>query len=300
MFNHRGHTRHLTWPTSIQLVPESMTRPARPRTALKQRATYTQTLPRIAEDEDPFSHFLSPVLQEEDAFDDLSYSAGITPYEFEPISKQDALFRARLEERWETYVARRLLKHSKIQKGRSASIPAPLPPPFPQTPTTPPEEDNMPELMEEAFETDMIGSPNDSIGPSSPDPMSWSFPSMSSSEPMNWTFPSQGRSNTVDIDDSEGDMEALDGWCADLCRLTSNGRDVRYTTPALKRPRLSSCRTLSGKRRSWREPSSDLYTLNEENECEGDEEGRGRARKSRKTAKSVHWNERVQVLEFER
>jgi len=301
MFTYRGHTRHLSWPTSIQLLPGSMTKPTRPRTALKQRTTYTQTLPRIAEDEDPFSHFLSPVLEEEDAFDDLSYSAGITPFDREPISKQDALFRARLEEKWETYVARRLLKHSKNQKGKSTSIPAPLPPPFPQTPSTPPEEDSLPELLEEPFDSDMVGSPSDSIGPSSPDRMAWTFPSMSSPEPMDWTFPSSDSPLDVfDARDGDADMEVLDGWAVDLCRVKSNAKLVQIVSPTPKRPRLNSFRTLSGKRRSWREPSPELYTLDEEAEVDGEEEGRGRGRKGRRTAKSVRWNEEVQVLEFER
>ncbi|KAK5017071.1 hypothetical protein LTR16_000791 [Cryomyces antarcticus] len=56
-------------------------------------------------DEDPFAHFISPVVEEDDPFDNLAYSAGIVTVESEQLSKV-AVWRARIAEKWAKYVAR--------------------------------------------------------------------------------------------------------------------------------------------------------------------------------------------------
>lgn len=243
---------------------------------LKEHASYTRSLPDIREDEDPFSHFLSPVLEEEDTFDGSSYSAGIASYETQSDAKKDYFFRARLEEKWETYVARRLLKHSTSTKSRLGSMPAPLPPPFPQSSTPP--EDAMPDLID-----------SDISSPSSPEfgVMQWGSHDTSTSE-LDDSF----IANDSDLDADM--MEDVDGWEGD--RRRSTACDLYLQSPT-RRPRPNSLRTLSGKRHSWREPAWELYTLEEEDE--EDEEKRQRRRRSDKRAKTVSWNEEVQVLEFE-
>jgi len=244
---------------------------------LKEHANYTRPLSEIREDDDPFSHFLSPVLEEEDTFDESSYSAGIATYESQSDAKKDYFFRARLEEKWETYVARRLLKHSTSTKSRPGSMPAPLPPPFPQSFTPP--EDAMPDLIDSDFSN-----------PSSPElgVMQWGLPITTTSD-FDDAF-------IVNDSDSDADMiEDLDGWEGD--RRRSSGCDLSVDSPT-RRPRLNSLRTLSGKRHSWREPAWELYTLEEENE-EEEEKRRGRGGNSAKRAKTVSWNEEMQVVEFE-
>lgn len=243
---------------------------------LKEYASYTRPLPEIREDDDPFSHFLSPVLEEEDTFDESSYSAGIAPYESHSDAKKDYFFRARLEEKWETYVARRLLKHSTSTKSKPGSMPAPLPPPFPQTAT--PSEDAMPDLVD-----------SDLSSPSSPEfgVMQWESADTQTSE-FDDSF-------IVTDYDRELDMIGdIDGWEGDLRR--SKGYDLPLHV-STRRPRPNSLRTLSGKRHSWREPAWELYTLEEEDEDE--EERRRASRRSDKRAKTVSWNEEVQVLEFD-
>jgi len=322
-----GHSRHLTWPPNLHLLPRQSTgsKTHTPGSALSPHTTYTRPLPQ--DDEDPFSHFLSPVLEEDDPYDDSSYSAGITPYISNSTSQKDALFRARLEERWETYVARRLLKHS--SKASSASIPAPLPPPFPQTSATPPEEESIPDLLadleEEGMDAEMATTPDGTIG--LPIPHSSSSSSLSR---MDWHFPStvssydddDDRFIHADTDESEDDM---DGWEADRrhSRAAINGKDgqlvsprrkFKPVSPQLSRPRPSPLRTLSGKRHAWREPSEELWTVEEEveqphgeNNLDQDDvfEDRGRRRsngseRGRKRVKMVHWDEEVHVMEFER
>ena len=286
MSSSRYHVRHITWPTNFYFFADST--PKAPATSdeaaqppqpsvLKEHTTYTRPLPEVTEDEDPFAHFLSPVLEEEDTFDDSNFSAGISPIDSQPDAKKDYFFRARLEEKWETYVARRLLKHSTSSKNKSGSIPAPLPPPFPQS-TTPPEE-AMPDLVD-----------SDISSPSSPElgVMQWGSP----------TTPLSDFDDAFIMNDSDLDadmMENLDGWEGDRRRYSES--DLSLGSPT-RRPRTNSLRTLSGKRHSWREPAWELYTLKEENE-DDEEKRRGRGGKTHRRSKTVSWNEEVQVMEFE-
>ncbi|GAB7346458.1 hypothetical protein MBLNU457_5150t1 [Dothideomycetes sp. NU457] len=288
----KEHVRHLAWPTSFafsESAPSDYTSKVSPvavqavesggcdqATVLKEHASYTRPLPEIREDDDPFSHFLSPVLEEEDTFDESRYSAGIAPSESQSDAKKDYFFRARLEEKWETYVARRLLKHSSSTKTRLGSMPAPLPPPFPQSST--PAEDAMPDLID----SDISSPPSPESGV-----MQWGSPNTPTSD--------FDDSMIVNDSDSDADMiDDLDGWEGD--RRRSTACDISLQSPT-RRPRLNSLRTLSGKRHSWREPAWELYTLEEEDE-EEQQKRQGRGRSDRK-AKTVSWNEEVQVVEFD-
>lgn len=91
-------------------------------------------------DEDPFSHFLSPVLDDDlgdDPFDDDEFSAGIsTPFEDEPETKRSK-FRTRIGERWNNFVS------------------------GPKRPRTPPEEDELPDL--ENDDSEAMKSPRSSM-----------------------------------------------------------------------------------------------------------------------------------------
>lgn len=211
-------------------------------------------------DEDPFSHFLSPVLDDEDPFDDSSYTAGITSYESASDSKT-AHFRARLEERWNNYIAHDLLRHPPTDDRPRSS--------------TPPEEDQLPDLYTDDLYDNASSSPN----------MEFScFSDFSSSPPE---FPSMLQ------------PDEFDGWEADRRRDNSSSKDLEIWTAPLKRPRLRSSRTLSGKKHSWREPSGDLWTLREEDEDEMALVEQEQPRR-RKRSKTVRWLEEVQVVEYER
>lgn len=295
MVTSKAHSRHPTWPPTTQLLPSIITsREKTPRSLIKAETRYTSTLPEISEDEDPFSHFLSPVLDEETPFEGTNYTAGILPYESSSsstLSGRDALFRARLEEKWETFVARRLLQHS---RSNTAAIPAPLPPPFPQEPTTPPAED-VPELFEETMDMEIPNTPDDS--PASPSQMGWYFPSTVDGSGSDYDDMSDDDFDFSDSD-SESDSDSLDGWEADRRLAATRGRSTQQISHTRNRttfrysPRLSS-----GKKHAWREPGPDLWTVNEEDEIAIENEERSRPRKRTKT---VHWNEQVQVLEYER
>ncbi|KAF2157332.1 hypothetical protein K461DRAFT_15201 [Myriangium duriaei CBS 260.36] len=289
MVSSKIHSRHPTWPPTVQLLPNIITEKEKtPRSLLKPETRYTATLPEITEDEDPFSHFLSPVLDEESSFEETNYTAGIVPYDSSSssTSRRDALFRARLEEKWETFVARRLLQHS---RSGSAAIPAPLPPPFPQEPTTPPNEDALPDLFDDSMDLEVPGTPED--GPSSPDQHGWYFPS---------TIDGSGSDYNDMSDDDMSDPESLDGWESDRRETALRERQMQQLSP--RRKFRSARSTLSsGKKHAWREPSPGLWTVEEEDEVPAEVEDDLRSRRrSRKRAKTVHWNEQVQVLEYER
>jgi len=284
MSGNRGHSRHLTWPVSFELLPNHVNQASRNTPiAIASAKKYKQHLPDISENDDPFSHFLSPLLDDEsDVLDETSYSAGITPYIAEPKARRNDLFRARLEEKWEGFAARRLLQHAKSSSTKTL-LPAPLPPPFPQhhIQIHTPEEDALPDLMDEVVDEDLLHLPDDdSSGPSTPEHGRWSFPS----SPLS-TAPA----------DSAFDTD-MDGWEADR-RLMAGDRKTS------RRPSIRSSRTLSGKRHSWREPSEELYTLSEESEDDEETDnrrGRSRKDKARKKRKMVHWDEEVQVVEYQR
>lgn len=174
MLSSKVHNRHPTWPPTLQLLPAD---DAQPHTA----PSYT-SLPEIAEDEDPFSHFLSPVLEEEASTEESEYTAGIIPFNASPPLRRDALFRARLEEKWETYVARRLLQTSR------RAPPPPLPLPMP-----PPAANDIPDLSDD--DQERAATPDS--GPASPAREDWFFPS---------------------TPDAEYDSDSDDGWAADRRR----------------------------------------------------------------------------------
>lgn len=152
-----NHDRHPTWPPTLQLLPDCFNDDEEsPKAKPHSQRDQTSDI-----DEDPFSHFLSPVLEDEDPCDETSYTAGITSCVSESEIKT-ARFRARLEERWENYMAHRLLSHQ-ILASTASSLPILLS-------ATPPDEDQLPDLYV------------DDIDASTPDTESSSppyFPSMS-------------------------------------------------------------------------------------------------------------------------
>lgn len=286
MLSSKVHSRHPTWPPSRQLLPDTITnKESIPRSLLNKDQRYIASLPDITEDEDPFSHFLSPVLEEESSFDETNYTAGITPYDSSTssVSRRDAVFRARLEEKWETFVARRLLQHRRSNAISISSSSSSLR--SSQAPSTPPSEDALPDLLDETMDCGFPGSP-DSM-PASPDQAQWYFPSTIDAE------------DEYDISD---DSDGSDGWEADRRRLAV--RDQRHDQLQQLSPRKkfgSSGRNLSGKKHAWREPSPGLWTVAEEDAEDLTNDGEGkRGRRGRKRAKTVHWNEEVTVLEYER
>lgn len=304
-FSSRGrHARHPTWPPTLQLLPNSYTNETVPSVKMPARKHYSQSLADV--DEDPFAHFLSPVLDEEEADDDKIYAAGIdSPLTLSPrlsatkMSHQRALFRARLEEKWEGYVARRLLSRSPpfsaktsplsmsplstSPRSRTSSVAAAhglglsLAPPLPMDiPSTPPEEDSLPDLFLEDTDVD-----SDAATPSGDDEDYMSSPSP--------YFPSMTTKNAT-----------LDGWEGDRLRskqptTISRGRLQRaHSAP------LSSTRTLSGKKHAWREPSEELWTVPERDDEDADARNEGKMMGRRKRNKMVHWADKVEVVEFER
>lgn len=106
---------------------------------VKSQPTIEEDLGDI--DEDPFSHFLSPVLDDEDPFEDAEFTAGISPFE-EEIEAKRTKFRVRLGQRWDSLLSRR--PGSPKQRSR---------------PCTPPE-DQVPDLMND--EMDAFKSPEGS------------------------------------------------------------------------------------------------------------------------------------------
>lgn len=120
-----------TWPALNMLTPTMISK-GKPQSTIQQ--------PHGDIDEDPFSHFLSPILDDEDPFDDDEFSAGISSAEDEPEPERNT-FRTRIGERWDS-----LVSHPKLQR---------------QRPRTPPNEDQLPELMNDdvEFMTSPQGSP---------------------------------------------------------------------------------------------------------------------------------------------
>lgn len=115
------HIRRPTWPPTLQLMVPSMSKnESKPHNGEQQTDDV---------DEDPFSHFLSPVLDEDDPFDGAEYSAGIEPIDDE-IETKRTNFRARLEQRWETFMSHCQASRSQDDASR-----------------TPPSEDQLPDLV---------------------------------------------------------------------------------------------------------------------------------------------------------
>jgi hypothetical protein len=192
-------------------------------------------------DQDPFSHFLSPVLDEDDPFDGLDYNAGIdSPFE-EDVEQKRTTFRVRLEEKWGNFLSAR--RSPSPQKSQQTP------------PRTPPSEDQLPELIIDDLE---------------------GFGSPSSSPPTR--LPSL---TTLKDIIHEEDEEEADGWEADRRRsrilrrknnfhLDEQDRPVtapsRAHRPKLQRPRYKRFRTLSGRPHSFVAPSPHLWTVSEHDE----------------------------------
>ncbi|CAD0112404.1 unnamed protein product [Aureobasidium uvarum] len=192
-------------------------------------------------DEDPFSHFLSPVLDEDDPFDGLDYNAGIdTPFD-EEVEHKRTNFRVRLEEKWGNFLSsRRLAPTAKVTTG---------------TAETPPSEDQLPELIIDDLEG--FGSPS-----SSPPTR---LPSLTTLKDI------------IHEEDEEADGWEADRRRSRVLRRKNNfhldemDRPVtapspRTHRPKLQRPRFKRFRTLSGRPHSFVAPSPHLWTVSEHDE----------------------------------
>jgi len=80
--------RNYSWPPAVQTLSIS---------------SDDDNLPDI--DEDPFAHFLTPINEEDDPYDALSFSAGIILTDSPPSSKASK-FKATVAKKWARYVAR--------------------------------------------------------------------------------------------------------------------------------------------------------------------------------------------------
>jgi hypothetical protein len=197
-------------------------------------------------DQDPFSHFLSPVLDEDDAFDGLEYNAGIGASFDQDMDQKPTNFRARLEERWGNFLSSR--RSPSPPKKDSAE------------PTTPPSEDQLPELIIDDLE---------------------GFGSPSSSPPTRHHTLTPLREIIQEEDETETEAET-DGWEVDRRRSRTLRRknnfhlddmDRPVTAPTtrsqrakLQRPRYKRLRTLSGRPHSFVAPSPHLWTVSEHDE----------------------------------
>ncbi|KAF2841096.1 hypothetical protein M501DRAFT_929703 [Patellaria atrata CBS 101060] len=92
----KHHQRTYSWPPNLHLLD------IRHLTQSKQ-----QDLEDI--DEDPFSHFLTPVTEEDDPFDSFQFSAGIILNET-PRASKARKFKASISKKWARYVA----KHHRV------------------------------------------------------------------------------------------------------------------------------------------------------------------------------------------
>ncbi|OAL01147.1 hypothetical protein IQ06DRAFT_293268 [Phaeosphaeriaceae sp. SRC1lsM3a] len=173
---------------------------------------YDNNLPDI--DEDPFSHFITPINEDEDPYD-LSLSAGIMIPDG-PRTSKATKFKSNVADKWARYVKQ---SHTQLHTRY-------------HTPT----------IMEEDEESFMGLDDNRLFD--SPSPVSHiSPPRITISEP------SRGRAQEL------------------VARKQQNRR--RYS------------RTLSGHRHSWREPSPDLFTVDESEEEESPVLRRSRTRKAK-------------------
>lgn len=223
--------RRTTWP-NIQSITTNMSKS-------NSKSPSSPVMDDI--DEDPFSHFLSPVLDEDDPFDGLDYNAGIdTPFD-EEVEQKRTTFRVRMEQKWGDFLSAR--RSPSPQKSQQAP------------PRTPPSEDQLPELIIDDLE---------------------GFGSPSSSPPTR-----RPHLTTLKDIIHEEDEEEADGWEADrrrsrILRRKNNfhfdeqDRPVtapsRTHRPKLQRPRYKRFRTLSGRPHSFVAPSPHLWTVSEHDE----------------------------------
>ncbi len=85
------HRRTYSWPPSWHHISPA-----------QDKGTEAES-PTTELDEDPFSHFISPVMDEDDPFDNLAYSAGIVVNESDTASKTSK-FCAGIARKWAQYV----------------------------------------------------------------------------------------------------------------------------------------------------------------------------------------------------
>jgi hypothetical protein len=222
--------RRTTWP-NIQSITTNMS-----------KSNNKSSSPPVMDDidEDPFSHFLSPVLDEDDPFDGLDYNAGIdSPFD-EEVEQKRTTFRVRLEEKWGNFLsARRTPSPQKPQQ---------------TPPRTPPSEDQLPELIIDDLEG--FGSPS-----SSPPTR---LPSLTTLKDI------------IHEEDEEADGWEADRRRSRILRRKNNfhldeqDRPVtapsRTHRPKLQRPRYKRFRTLSGRPHSFVAPSPHLWTVSEHDE----------------------------------
>lgn len=213
-------SRRTTWPSLQMLTP----------TMSKSRVESPPPSEDI--DEDPFSHFLSPVLDEDDPFDGLEYNAGINTFDEEVEQKRNK-FRARLEEKWGNLMSRR----------------SPSPPKNQGSPRTPPSEDQLPELIIDDLEG--FGSPS-----SSPPTLLPTLKEMIEEEDG--------------VDGWEADrrrtLRRKNNFHFDELDRPVTAPSPTTSRPKLQRPRFRRLRTLSGRPHSFVAPSPHLWTVSEHDE----------------------------------
>lgn len=213
-------SRRTTWP-SLQLLTPNMS---------KSKSNSSPVTEDI--DEDPFSHFLSPVMDEDDPFDGLEYNAGITTFD-EEVEHKRTNFRARLEEKWGNFLSRR----------------SPSPPKDQRPPRTPPSEDQLPELIIDDLE---------------------GFGSPSSSPPTFLPTLKEMIEENDSVDGWEADRRRTLRRKNNF-RLDDMDRPVTAPSPTIsrpktQRPRYKRLRTLSGRPHSFVAPSPHLWTVSEHDE----------------------------------
>lgn len=175
-------------------------------------AGQTNDLPDI--DEDPFSHFITPISDADDPYE-LSLSAGIV--HDGPRTSKASKFKSNVANKWAQYVQH---NHSQLH-----------------------DQYHTPTIQEEEEEESFMGLDDDRLNDTPHIVSQLSPPRMSISDS------SRGRGQ---------DLSA---------RKTQNRR--------------RNTRTLSGHRHSWREPSPDLFTVDESEEEESPALRRTRARKAK-------------------
>lgn len=159
---------------------------------------HADNLPDI--DEEPFAHFISPIQDEDDPWDPLSFSAGIVAHDGPQTSKASK-FKSNVADKWTRYVK---TNHTQLHSRYHAPIP---------------EDDE--EEEEESFMSLNDDRLNDTY-------------QVHSQIRMSTAEPTRGRAQEL------------------------------VTRKARARRRYP--RTLSGHRHSWREPSPDLFTVDESEE----------------------------------
>lgn len=178
--------------------------------------TPDQNLPDI--DEDPFAHFLAPLVEEDDPYDGLSLSAGIEVSDPGARTSKTSKFKSNVADKWARYVK---LNHVQLHQH------------YHEHDAQHEQERKEVDVDEDSFmmldDDRLVESPNMVPLLSSPPRIT-----------LTVTEPTRGRAQEL---------------------VSASGRKM-------KRRRYS--RTLSGHRHSWREPSPDLFTVEESEEDTAD------------------------------